>query len=1374
MSRFRLHHSGWFAIALSTLGLLSAPGGLCQSITPAIDGTNTIVTSDGNRFDIWGGTLSGNGSNLFHSFDRFGLNRGEVANFLSNPTIQNIVGRVSGGDPSVINGLIQVAGGNSNLFLLNPSGILFGPDARLNVPASFTATTANGIQFGDTWFSALGSNDYQALVGTPTGFAFTTNAPGRIINSGNLTVAAGQNLTLLGGIVINTGQLAAPGGQLVIAAVPGEKLVRLSQPGNPLSLEIQPLSASPTQPQAWNLPIATLPQLLTGGNLGHATGLVANADGTVTLTRSGTKVPTTPGTAIVSGTLDVSSSQTGGIVAVLGDRVGIVDATINASGNTGGGKVLIGGDYQGKGSLPTAAQTYINPNTFINASALSTGNGGRVIVWADDSTRFFGNISARGGDQSGDGGFVEVSGKQNLAFRGAVDTTASNGKLGTLLLDPTNITIVNGGEAANDSEISGDVETPGDGQIFQADGGSTDFTISEQSLERLSGGTNVILEASNNITINDLSDNELTFAPGTGTIRFTADADNNGAGSFSMNAGNTIRAEGRNISISGASITAGTINTAVEDSESNRLNGGAISLRARGNITTGNLNTRSSNGNGGAIALNAGSDIRVGSINSNSGDTAGSATLISSQGSISTGGIDLGSNAGSGATLTLQANQDVNINGTLFVDSGSQDAGQISVTSETGSINAGSSQLIAAATTRFGLSGTPQGRGGTLNLSAANNITAGSLSTFSEASNGGNVSLTTSRGNIQVQFIDAQALGSGIGGNVSINAGSLFQATGTFNDRNTISASISTAGGANGGAITIQHGGGSTGVPFTVGNASQNGTAGAITTGASNTIAPTQSFPGNYTQGTAPSEIRIMTSTPTPLTTEPTPTPPTTEPTPTPPTSEPTPTSRNRSPLPPDQESEIGNTLSQVSTTQSQIQVAAAPADAAPATPTVGQDPSVIAAAASMEAADQQFSEEYESYLELPESPSPKTLQDAQIILQDVGQATGAKPALIYVSFASAKGVNPSDTSRNKNSKGALLQVFQDTDPLEVILVTPQGNPIRKRLPQATRKQVLQTARKFRLETSDPRKTRSTSYLLPAQQLYQWLIAPLKPELNSRGVNNLTFVLDVGLRTIPLPALHDGQTFLIEKYSVGLMPSLSLTDTRRSDFKTARVLGLGISESTQGQAPLPAVPVELKTIVGELWSGQSFLNQQTTLETLKTVRQQRPFSILHLATHGEFQPGPLGNSYIQFWDQRLKLNQIRQLGLSNPPVELLTLSACRTAVGDEQAELGFAGMAVQSGVKTVVASLWQVNDTATAALMTAFYDALKTAPTKAKALQQAQIKLARGKVTIEQDRLRGLAFTEAPPVLEVSAQPADQQLSHPYYWSAFTMVGNPW
>jgi len=119
-----------------------------QPITPATDGTDTLVTPDGNRYDIHGGKLSGDGANLFHSFDKFGLDAGQIANFLSNPDIRNILGRVTGGDASLINGLIQVSGGNSNLFLMNPAGIVFGSNASLNVPASFTATTATGIGFG--------------------------------------------------------------------------------------------------------------------------------------------------------------------------------------------------------------------------------------------------------------------------------------------------------------------------------------------------------------------------------------------------------------------------------------------------------------------------------------------------------------------------------------------------------------------------------------------------------------------------------------------------------------------------------------------------------------------------------------------------------------------------------------------------------------------------------------------------------------------------------------------------------------------------------------------------------------------------------------------------------------------------------------------------------------------------------------------------------------------------------------------------------------------------------------------------------------------------------------------------------------------------
>jgi filamentous hemagglutinin family protein len=120
-----------------------------QSIVPAADGTGTVVTPTGNQLDITGGQTSSDGANLFHSFSQFNLNQNQIANFLSNPSIQNILGRVSSGDASVINGLIQVTGGNSNLFLLNPAGIVFGSNAGLNVPASFTATTATGISFGN-------------------------------------------------------------------------------------------------------------------------------------------------------------------------------------------------------------------------------------------------------------------------------------------------------------------------------------------------------------------------------------------------------------------------------------------------------------------------------------------------------------------------------------------------------------------------------------------------------------------------------------------------------------------------------------------------------------------------------------------------------------------------------------------------------------------------------------------------------------------------------------------------------------------------------------------------------------------------------------------------------------------------------------------------------------------------------------------------------------------------------------------------------------------------------------------------------------------------------------------------------------------------
>jgi CHAT domain-containing protein len=296
-------------------------------------------------------------------------------------------------------------------------------------------------------------------------------------------------------------------------------------------------------------------------------------------------------------------------------------------------------------------------------------------------------------------------------------------------------------------------------------------------------------------------------------------------------------------------------------------------------------------------------------------------------------------------------------------------------------------------------------------------------------------------------------------------------------------------------------------------------------------------------------------------------------------------------------------------------------------------------------------------------------------------------------------------------------------------------------------------------------------YLASAQQLYRWLVAPIEQDLQARQINNLVFIMDNGLRSIPLAALHDGKGFLVERYSVGLMPSLSLTDTRYVNLRNSSVLAMGASHFTDQKA-LPAVPLELSMITGRLWQGKSFLNEAFTLSNLKEARAREPFSIVHLATHAEFTPGEPSNSYIQLWNSKLPLDQVRQLRFTKPPVELLVLSACRTALGDESVELGFTGLAVQAGVKSAMGSLWYVNDEGTLGLMTQFYEYLKSAPIKAEALRLAQLAMLKGEVRLEGGKLvTSRGSVPLPPEL---ARLGDKDWSHPYYWSAFTMIGSPW
>ncbi|MEG4215672.1 CHAT domain-containing protein, partial [Microcoleus sp. Pol14C4] len=395
---------------------------------------------------------------------------------------------------------------------------------------------------------------------------------------------------------------------------------------------------------------------------------------------------------------------------------------------------------------------------------------------------------------------------------------------------------------------------------------------------------------------------------------------------------------------------------------------------------------------------------------------------------------------------------------------------------------------------------------------------------------------------------------------------------------------------------------------------------------------------------------------------------------------------------------------------------------------------------------DKSFSQEFGEYLGINISDELVSPEEIQKKLASVATETGTKPSLIYL--------------------------FSQPEELNLMLITSCGEVVHKSVPAANRAELLKVVTQFRDEITKPGVRATTSYLPSSQQLYKWIVAPLEDSLKNCETDTISFVVDRGLRGMPFAALHDGQQFLVEKYSLSLMPSINLTDTRYVDLRNSQVLAMGASEFSELN-PLPAVPAEIAAISRE-WPGVTFLNEGFTLDNLKRQHQSRPFGIIHLATHGEFRPGSPNNSFIQLWNSRLRLDQLRDLRLNDPQVNMLVLSACRTAVGDAQAELGFGGLALQAGVQTALGSLWYVSDEGTLGLMSEFYQQLKTARIKAAALRQAQIAMLRGDVRLEGGRLRGLSRGEGVELPTSLQGFADLKLSHPYYWSAFVMIGSPW
>ena len=345
------------------------------------------------------------------------------------------------------------------------------------------------------------------------------------------------------------------------------------------------------------------------------------------------------------------------------------------------------------------------------------------------------------------------------------------------------------------------------------------------------------------------------------------------------------------------------------------------------------------------------------------------------------------------------------------------------------------------------------------------------------------------------------------------------------------------------------------------------------------------------------------------------------------------------------------------------------------------------------------------------------------------------------------------------------------------ILWASKGKIISKQeITNVGRKQLNQQVLNLRVLLQEP-DSDEAALKKTAQQLYDWLIRPIEPELVAANINHLAFSLDRGFRYIPMAVLHDGEKYLIEKYTVNTFISAEFTDTKDrlpSNSAEAKILGMGAAKAP-GYEPLPHVVSEIDVIVQEnhkkdtrgIYPGNQFLDDSFTFPTLRDNLTGR--KLLHIATHGEFIPGNLYDSYLVMGNgDKLRIPDLEVLDDYLDDVHLVVLSACETALGeslltDPKQEEGIEINALSfyflsGGAKSVMASLWRVDDPSTSVLMQRFYCILAQGDktmTKAQALKQAQLSLLKNN----------------SPNCEQSTDDTSD-FTHPHYWAPFILIGN--
>ncbi len=374
----------------------------------------------------------------------------------------------------------------------------------------------------------------------------------------------------------------------------------------------------------------------------------------------------------------------------------------------------------------------------------------------------------------------------------------------------------------------------------------------------------------------------------------------------------------------------------------------------------------------------------------------------------------------------------------------------------------------------------------------------------------------------------------------------------------------------------------------------------------------------------------------------------------------------------------------------------------------------------------------------LQNNPSQTQLQQARLTLEALQLAELAnffREACLDVQPQQIDQIDPT---------AAVIYPIILSDRIEVILSLP-GQPLRNFTTKLEKPQI-ETAIN-RMRQSMRRTAFAQERLSLAQQIYGWLIKPAVADLTKQKIQTLVFVLDGSLRNIPMAALHDGEKYLIEQYQVAIAPGLQLLNPRPIARNQIKALLGGLTEGSEEFSPLPGVQAEV-TEIGATVPATILLDRQFTTKALETKIKTLPFSVMHLATHGQFS-SKAEETFVLTWDGKIDVKELSTL-LTNreltasPSIELLVLSACQTAKGDNRAALGLAGVAVRSGARSTLASLWMVSDESTAEFMVKFYEELlKPGVTKAEAVRLAQLHLLK-----------------------------QTEFNHPYFWASFILVGS--